>query len=65
MKFCRCQCGTGFKDPYADQMNRAGRECLTCSDTYCNNRGTCNYDANGNQVCTCLSSYYGYVIYKK
>lgn len=55
----RCDCIDGFKDVYADQPSRAGRECHTCSDSFCNNRGTCSFDAGGNQVCVCLSSYYG------
>ncbi|XP_053689205.1 uncharacterized protein LOC128738238 isoform X2 [Sabethes cyaneus] len=56
----RCECGYGFRDPWADQPQRAGRECLSCPDSYCNNRGTCMYDnANNKQICKCLGSYYG------
>nr|XP_019553906.2 proteoglycan 4 isoform X2 [Aedes albopictus] len=56
----RCECGYGYRDPWADQPQRAGRECLSCPDSYCNNRGTCMYDnANNKQVCKCLGSYYG------
>ncbi|XP_052566489.1 uncharacterized protein LOC120419770 isoform X3 [Culex pipiens pallens] len=57
----RCECGFGFRDPWADQPMRSGRECLSCPDSYCNNRGTCLYDnANGGkQVCNCMGSYYG------
>ncbi|XP_062553131.1 uncharacterized protein LOC134218226 isoform X3 [Armigeres subalbatus] len=56
----RCECGFGYRDPWADQPQRAGRECLSCPDSYCNNRGTCMYDnANTKQVCKCLGSYYG------
>ncbi|XP_058067256.1 mucin-5AC [Anopheles bellator] len=56
----RCECNYGFRDPWADQPQRAGRECLTCPESYCNNRGTCSYDnANNRQVCKCLGSYYG------
>lgn len=55
-----CKCQSGFRDLWSDTPQRAGRECLTCSDTYCNSRGTCSYDATGTQqVCECLSSYYG------
>lgn len=54
----RCECPTGYRDPWFDQVQRAGRECLTCPETYCNNRGTCSYD-NGNQICACVGSYYG------
>ncbi|XP_065092956.1 uncharacterized protein pwn isoform X2 [Ochlerotatus camptorhynchus] len=56
----RCECGLGYRDPWADQQQRAGRECLACPDSYCNNRGTCMYDnSNNKQVCKCLGSYYG------
>lgn len=56
----RCECGFGYRDPWADQPQRAGRECLSCPDSYCNNRGTCMYDnTNNKQVCKCLGSYYG------
>lgn len=54
----RCDCAAGLRDPWSDQPQRAGRECHTCPETYCNNRGTCTYD-NGNQVCTCEGNYYG------
>ena len=55
----RCECDRGFRDPHYDQPQRAGRECLSCADTFCNNRGQCSFDAVGNQVCTCNGSYYG------
>ncbi|XP_053675356.1 uncharacterized protein LOC128725621 [Anopheles nili] len=56
----RCECNGGFRDPWADQPQRAGRECLSCPESYCTNRGTCSYDnANNRQVCRCLGSYYG------
>ncbi|XP_058461129.1 uncharacterized protein LOC131436427 isoform X2 [Malaya genurostris] len=56
----RCECEYGYRDPWADQPQRAGRECLSCPDSYCNNRGTCMYDSSNNkQVCKCLGSYYG------
>uniref|UniRef100_A0A182P3L5 EGF-like domain-containing protein n=1 Tax=Anopheles epiroticus TaxID=199890 RepID=A0A182P3L5_9DIPT len=56
----RCECNVGFRDPWADQPQRAGRECLSCPESYCTNRGTCSYDnANNRQVCKCLGSYYG------
>ncbi|XP_055538806.1 uncharacterized protein LOC129726146 isoform X2 [Wyeomyia smithii] len=56
----RCECGYGFRDPWADQPQRSGRECLSCPDSYCNNRGTCMYDnSNNKQICRCLGSYYG------
>ncbi|XP_055702107.1 uncharacterized protein LOC129801249 isoform X3 [Phlebotomus papatasi] len=55
----RCECTTGLRDPWADQPQRAGRICQSCPDTFCNNRGTCSYDAAGAQTCSCLSNYYG------
>ncbi|XP_063697869.1 uncharacterized protein LOC134828812 [Culicoides brevitarsis] len=55
----RCECHAGFRDPWADQPQRAGRECHTCPDSHCNNRGTCSYDNNGAQQCTCNGQYYG------
>lgn len=55
----RCECGAGFRDPHADSTYRAGRECLSCSDSFCNKRGTCSFDTGGNQVCSCSGTYYG------
>ncbi|XP_055610047.1 uncharacterized protein LOC129756990 isoform X2 [Uranotaenia lowii] len=56
----RCECNFGYRDPWADQPQRAGRECLSCPDSYCNNRGSCMFDnANNKQVCKCVGSYYG------
>ncbi|XP_053963038.1 mucin-5AC isoform X3 [Anastrepha ludens] len=55
----RCACETGMRDPWADQPQRAGRDCQSCPDSYCNNRGTCSYNEEGNQVCSCDSSHYG------
>lgn len=55
-----CRCAAGLRDPWSDQMQRAGRECISCSNSYCNNRGNCQYDDTGAQlVCVCTSSYYG------
>lgn len=56
----RCQCRAGLRDPWSDQVQRSGRECQSCSDSHCNNRGTCSYDPTGTQqVCECAGSYYG------
>uniref|UniRef100_A0A034V7F1 63 kDa sperm flagellar membrane protein n=1 Tax=Bactrocera dorsalis TaxID=27457 RepID=A0A034V7F1_BACDO len=55
----RCACVVGLRDPWADQPQRAGRDCQSCPDSYCNNRGTCSYNEEGNQVCACDSSHYG------
>ncbi|KAM7343279.1 calcium-binding EGF-like domain-containing protein pawn isoform 2-T2 [Cochliomyia hominivorax] len=55
----RCSCPDGTKDPWSDQPYRAGRECQTCPEAYCNNRGICSYNDEGNQVCSCDSNHYG------
>ncbi|XP_046866148.1 mucin-5AC isoform X3 [Drosophila willistoni] len=55
----RCACAAGWRDPWADQPQRAGRECQSCPDSYCNNRGVCSYNDEGTQICACDSSHYG------
>lgn len=55
----RCHCNSGLKDPYIDQPQRMGRECMSCDSSYCNNRGTCSFDSHGTQACTCTGFYYG------
>ncbi|KAL5286382.1 pwn family protein [Megaselia abdita] len=55
----KCTCDRGFRDPWADQIMRSGRECNSCPDAYCNNRGMCSYSDEGLQVCECDSSHYG------
>lgn len=55
-----CKCAPGLRDPWSDQIQRAGRECVSCSNSYCNNRGACQYDESGTQlVCECINNYYG------
>ncbi|XP_070503689.1 uncharacterized protein pwn isoform X1 [Chironomus tepperi] len=54
-----CQCNSGLKDPYIDNPQRMGRECMSCDSSYCNNRGTCSFDSHGAQACTCTGFYYG------
>ncbi|EDW04959.1 GH23634 [Drosophila grimshawi] len=54
-----CVCEAGLRDPWADQPQRAGRECQSCPDAYCNNRGICSYNDEGAQSCACDSSHYG------
>lgn len=50
----------GLRDPWSDQRQRAGRDCISCSNSYCNNRGTCQYDESGSQlICICANSFYG------
>lgn len=56
----QCKCAPGLRDPWSDQFQRAGRECISCSNSYCNNRGACQYDDAGTQlVCECINNYYG------
>ncbi|XP_032591204.2 flocculation protein FLO11 [Drosophila grimshawi] len=55
----QCVCEAGLRDPWADQPQRAGRECQSCPDAYCNNRGICSYNDEGAQSCACDSSHYG------
>ncbi|XP_073847496.1 calcium-binding EGF-like domain-containing protein pawn isoform X2 [Musca autumnalis] len=55
----RCTCPEGTKDMWSDQPHRSGRECQTCPETYCNSRGVCSYNEEGNQICTCDASHYG------
>lgn len=55
-----CKCMAGLRDPWADQRQKAGRECISCSNAYCNNRGTCQYDDSGIQLtCVCTNNFYG------
>lgn len=54
-----CECGEGYKDPWSDQVQRAGRECQSCPDSFCNNRGTCIYSDEGKETCSCSGNYYG------
>ncbi|XP_015609359.1 uncharacterized protein LOC107274607 isoform X2 [Cephus cinctus] len=53
-----CSCNPGLKDPHKDDPNEAGRFCLSCPSTHCNNRGTCSYQGDQMQ-CTCTGNYYG------
>lgn len=54
-----CECQLGYKDPWSDQVQRAGRECQSCPDSVCNNRGTCIYSEEGKEECSCTGNYYG------
>lgn len=38
-----CACKQGFKDPQKNDPSNAGRSCLSCPSSHCNNRGTCSY----------------------
>ncbi|KAK9685460.1 Calcium-binding EGF domain [Popillia japonica] len=54
----KCECSDGYKDPWADNRHRAGRQCEQCSPQFCNNRGECKYK-DGHEVCVCSGNYYG------
>nr|CAH7744786.1 unnamed protein product [Callosobruchus chinensis] len=54
----KCECREGYRDPWADNKHRAGRQCEQCSPAHCNNRGECKYQ-NGQEICICTGSYYG------
>ncbi|GBP40221.1 Protocadherin Fat 4 [Eumeta japonica] len=54
----RCVCPDTTRDPYAGQLHRGGRECISCSPSHCNDRGTCKYN-NNQPYCSCNSGYYG------
>jgi len=53
-----CECKRGYGDRYAGDKERSGRECETCPDDYCNNRGSCSV-LDGSRVCQCTGNYYG------
>ncbi|XP_033218717.1 uncharacterized protein LOC117174095 isoform X4 [Belonocnema kinseyi] len=53
-----CSCNSGYKDPHKKDPGDAGRICLSCPSTHCNNRGTCSYQADQAQ-CLCTGNYYG------
>ncbi|XP_011496415.1 PREDICTED: uncharacterized protein LOC105361030 [Ceratosolen solmsi marchali] len=53
-----CTCNAGFKDPHKSDQSTAGRTCLSCSTSHCNNRGTCSYQAD-QMHCSCTGNYYG------
>ncbi|XP_023724328.1 uncharacterized protein LOC111873651 isoform X2 [Cryptotermes secundus] len=54
----RCSCPEGYRDPWAGNPHRSGRQCETCSPEHCSGRGECRYEA-GQPVCHCSSNFYG------
>ncbi|KDR11404.1 Sushi, nidogen and EGF-like domain-containing protein 1, partial [Zootermopsis nevadensis] len=54
----RCSCPEGYRDPWAGNPHRSGRQCETCSPEHCNSRGECRYEA-GLPVCHCSGNFYG------
>ncbi|XP_051175207.1 uncharacterized protein LOC127290466 isoform X2 [Leptopilina boulardi] len=53
-----CTCASGFRDPHKNDPADAGRVCLSCPSSHCNNRGTCSYQ-NDQMQCSCTGNYYG------
>uniref|UniRef100_A0A0C9PKG3 SP63_1 protein n=1 Tax=Fopius arisanus TaxID=64838 RepID=A0A0C9PKG3_9HYME len=53
-----CACKAGLKDPHSENPDKAGRVCLSCPASHCNNRGSCSYQGNV-EHCTCAGNYYG------
>uniref|UniRef100_A0A0P5IXW4 63 kDa sperm flagellar membrane protein n=1 Tax=Daphnia magna TaxID=35525 RepID=A0A0P5IXW4_9CRUS len=53
-----CQCRPGFSDPYPNDPFQSGRQCNSCTRTYCNNRGECRIE-NGRKTCSCQGNYKG------
>ncbi|XP_046473603.1 uncharacterized protein pwn [Neodiprion pinetum] len=55
-----CACQPGLKDPHKSEASEAGRVCLSCPTTHCNNRGLCSYVQHGDEMqCACTGNYYG------
>ncbi|XP_034940274.1 uncharacterized protein pwn isoform X2 [Chelonus insularis] len=44
-----CHCKPGLKDPHKDDPLLAGRTCISCASSHCNNRGSCSYQGNAMQ----------------
>jgi len=53
-----CECKQGYGDRFSADERRSGRECTSCPQEYCSNRGVCSF-LQGEQVCTCEGNYYG------
>ena len=54
-----CQCRPGFSDPAPPgDVSQVGRQCNSCTKSYCNNRGECSID-QGRKVCRCAGNYKG------
>ena len=45
-----CTCPEGYRDPWAGDNHRSGRNCETCNAAYCNHRGECSFH-NGQPIC--------------
>ncbi|XP_060537109.1 uncharacterized protein LOC132708653 isoform X2 [Cylas formicarius] len=54
----KCECLEGYRDLWANNKYRGGRECEQCSPKHCSNRGECKFQ-NGQEVCVCSGNYYG------
>ena len=55
-----CQCREGYGDRHADDEERSGRHCESCSKDYCHGRGECKIERGGQaKICECEGNYYG------
>ncbi|EFX65766.1 hypothetical protein DAPPUDRAFT_332850 [Daphnia pulex] len=53
-----CECKAGFSDPYPNDPFQSGRQCNSCTRSYCNNRGECRIES-GRKTCSCQGNYKG------
>ena len=51
-----CQCREGYGDRYADDEDRSGRFCESCSKDFCHGRGECKVSASLKVVATNFSN---------
>lgn len=54
----RCVCKPGYDDKYAKDPVKSGRQCASCSPSYCSNRGECLI-VNGERECRCRGNFIG------
>ena len=54
-----CVCLPGYGDRFADDPQKAGRYCESCSADYCYGRGTCLIKEGDQKECECKGNYYG------
>merc|ERR1719266_3072148 len=54
-----CRCLPGYGDAFADNPEKAGRFCQSCSADHCYGRGLCSIEEGDIKVCQCKGNYYG------
>ena len=54
-----CKCLPGYGDRFAQDTERAGRFCESCSADYCSGRGSCYIEDGDLKVCECKGNFYG------